>query len=312
MTGPQGQGGSRGRDEADEVFAAHRPLLFTLAYEITGSAADAEDVVQESYLRWSRLGHREIAHPRAYLARIATRQALNQLRTVRRRREEYVGSWLPEPLCTEPDASEDVLLAESVSTAMLLVLESLGPDERAVFVLRDVFGYEYPEIAEMTGRTQPAVRQIAHRARSHVRARRRRHRTDSRAAAEIAGRFLAAAHSGDVRGLMELMAPDVVQISDGGGKAAAAPRPLVGRERVARFLVGLAAGEMRSMRAEPGTHNAMPSVLFHSGTRLDTVLTIDIEDGLVRGLFAIRNPDKLTAAEAPVALTREKEHPWRR
>ncbi len=212
----------------DDPFVAHRSLLFTVAYEMLGSAADAEDVVQETWLRWADLGaaaRADVRDPRAYLVRIVTRQALNRLRTLARRREEYVGEWLPEPLLTSPDVAEDVELAESVSFAMLTVLETLGPTERAVFVLREVFETPYDEIAEAVGKTPAAVRQIAHRAREHVAARRPRVQVSRAEQEAVVERFLAAVRGGDLQGLLDVLAPDVVVVADGGGVVAAAQPP---------------------------------------------------------------------------------------
>src|SRR3712207_2982536 len=217
----------------DDPFLTHRSLLFTVAYEMLGSAADAEDVVQETWLRWERVEKTEVRDPRAYLVRIVTRQALNRLRTVSRRREEYVGEWLPEPLLTSPDVAEDVELAESVSIAMLTVLETLAPAERAVFVLREVFDVPYAEIAQAVDKTPAAVRQIAHRAREHVAARRPRIRVDLAEHQQVVDRFLAALRTGDLQVLLDVLAPDVVLVADGGGEVAAVRRPVVGRERVA-------------------------------------------------------------------------------
>lgn len=235
---------------ADQVFSDHRPLLFTIAYEILGSAADTEDVLQDSYIRWRNADSTEVAHARAFLVQIVTRQALNHLRTAQRRREEYVGSWLPEPIRTEPDASVDAILAESVSIAMLLVLETLSPNERAVFVLSEVFGYSHPEIADLIGKTEVAVRQIAHRAREHVQARRKRFQPDTSTSRAVVGRFLLAAKTGDVQTLMDVMAPDVVHISDGGGKITAARRAIVGPAQVANYITGLARKGMAGMHAD--------------------------------------------------------------
>lgn len=287
-----------------EEFNEYRPLLFTVAYEILGSAADAEDVLQDSYIRWSEVDRAGIDNPRAYLAQIVTRQALNQLRSAQRRREDYVGSWLPEPIRTEPDASEDTLLAESVSMAMLLVLETLSPDERAVFVLREVFGFSHREVAEAVGRSEAAVRQTSHRARSHVQSRRKRFEPSSAAAQEVAGQFLSAAVTGDIQALMDLMAPDVVEISDGGGKISAARRPVVGRERVARFMAGLARSAPADLRFEVGVFNALPSVLLYSGEHLDTVAMFEVTDALVSGIYLVRNPDKLATVAQARPLTR--------
>ncbi|QIS12217.1 RNA polymerase sigma-70 factor [Nocardia arthritidis] len=289
--------------EAD-VFDQLRPLLFTIAYEILGSAADAEDVLQDSYLRWRDTDHAEVEHPRGYLVQIVTRQALNQLRTVRRRREDYLGSWLPEPIRTEHDASHDVLLAESVSMAMLLVLETLTPTERAVFVLSEVFGHSLVEIAGMIGKSDTAVRQIAHRARSHVQARRKRFEPDTDTSEAVIGRFLLAARTGDVQALMDVLAPDVVQISDGGGRVTAARHPIVGAEPVARFLIRLARNTLAGMEIEFGTFNALPAVLLRSEGRLDSVLMIEVVGERITGLYAVRNPDKLRTANVVRTLER--------
>ncbi|MEU8895032.1 RNA polymerase sigma-70 factor [Nocardia sp. NPDC048505] len=279
-----------------DPFATFRPLLFTIAYEILGSAADAEDVLQDSYLRWREASG--VTHPRAYLVQIVTRQAINQLRSVRRRREEYVGAWLPEPIRTSPDAEHDVLLAESVSMAMLLVLETLGPTERAVFVLAEVFGHSHAEIATMIGKSEPAVRQIAHRARGHVAARRRRFEPDAETSRAVVARFLQAVDTGAIDALLAVLAPDVVQISDGGGRVTAARRPIVGAEPVARFLLGLGRGWMPGMTVEFGSFNALPALLIRSAAgALDTVLLIEVTGPVVTGLYAIRNPDKLRSAD---------------
>src|SRR3712207_785390 len=220
----------------EDPFVTHRSLLFTVAYEMLGSATDAEDVVQESWLRWAEVEFAEVHNPRAYLLRIVTRQALNRLRTLARRREEYVGEWLPEPLPTSPDVAEDVELAESVSIAMLTVLETLAPAERAVFVLREVFDVPYAEIAGALDKTPAAVRQIAHRAREHVAARRPRIQVDRAEHQQVVDRFLAALRSGDLQVLLDVLAPEVVLVADGGGEVAAVRRPVVGRDRVATLL----------------------------------------------------------------------------
>jgi RNA polymerase sigma factor (sigma-70 family) len=209
-----------------DPFAVHRGLLFTVAYEMLGSAADAEDVLQESWLRWAGVDHAEVCDPRSYLIRVVTRQALNRLRTLSRSREDYVGEWLPEPLLTSPDVAEDVELAESVSIAMLTVLETLGPTERAVFVLREVFEMPYGEIAAAVGKSAATVRQIARRAREHVAARRPRVRVSRSEQQAVVERFLVALRTGRLQELMEVMAPDVVLIADGGGLAAAALAPV--------------------------------------------------------------------------------------
>ncbi|EME17382.1 RNA polymerase sigma-70 factor [Rhodococcus triatomae] len=293
-----------------ELFTEYRPLLFTIAYEILGSASDAEDALQESYLRWAAADQGRVDNPRAYLAQIVTRQSLNQLRAARHRREEYVGSWLPEPIRTEPDAADDVVLAESVSMAMLLVLETLGPDERAVFVLREVFGFSHREVAASIGKSEAAVRQIAHRAKSHVHARRRRFASPTEEAQAVVGKFLTAAVTGDVQALMDLMAPDVVEISDGGGKVSAARRPIVGRDQVARFMSGLTRLAPDGLRFEPAVFNNVPSMLVHTDNGLDVVamfeLTASDTDpaGLISGIYLVRNPDKLAAVDRARTLAR--------
>lgn len=285
--------------EFDEL----RPLLFTIAYEILGSAADADDVLQDSYLRWRDIPPDKVTHPRAYLVQIVTRQSLNQLRSARRRREDYVGTWLPEPIRTENDASHDVLLAESVSMAMLLVLETLGPTERAVFVLSEVFGHSLVEIAAMIGKTDTTVRQIAHRARQHVQARRKRFQPDTEASRAVIDQFLVAARTGDVQTLMDVLAPDVVQISDGGGHVSAARNPIVGPGPVAKFLIGLARTSMADMHAEFGTFNALPAVLFRADDgRLDSVLMVELTEDRITGLYAVRNPEKLRTVDVPRPL----------
>lgn len=285
-----------------ELFEEHRSLLFTVAYELLGSVADADDVVQESWLRWAEVDHGDVRDPRAYLVRVVTRQALNRLRTVSRRRESYVGPWLPEPLLTAPDVADDVELAEAVSLAMLVVLDSLSPLERAVFVLREVFGFDYAEIAESTGRSADAVRQLASRARKHVQAR----RPDPPPTAEteqVAASFFAAAAGGDLQDLMDLLAPDVVLLSDGGGKAKAALRPIVGADKVARFLLGIRPAD-GDFDVEWRSVNGTPSAIIHLGGRLDSVATGVVADGKVVRLYLVRNPDKLTGLQDERVIVR--------
>jgi RNA polymerase sigma-70 factor, ECF subfamily len=240
--------------------------------------------------------------PKAYLVRIVTRQALNRMRTVERRRESYVGPWLPEPLLTAPDVADDVELAESVSLAMLVVLDTLSPLERAVFVLREVFGFEVAEVAEATGRSPAAVRQLAHRAREHVRSRRPGSSTDEEAA-QVAAAFFAAAATGDVRQLMDLLAPDVVLLSDGGGKKSAALRPITGADKVARFLLGVRP-EDGDFDVEWRPVNGAPAVLISLHGELDTVVTLRVHQGRVTDLFLVRNPDKLVGIGTVRPLSR--------
>ncbi|MCZ8379670.1 RNA polymerase sigma factor SigJ [Mycobacterium sp. CPCC 205372] len=277
---------------SDSVFVDHRPLLFAIAYEIVGTVVDAEDVLQESYLRWRDVDRASVAQPRNYLARIVARQALNHLRTIHRRRENYVGSWLPEPVATGPALTDDAGLAASVSMAMMIVLESLTPDERAVFVLHNVFGFALTEIAEITGKSDAAVRQIAHRSRAHVHARRRRFEPEPELAEQVVTNFLVAAHTGDLQSLMDLLAPDVVQISDGGGKAAAARRPITGARAVGQFCIGVAR-TAPALRVEFIRCNAMPAALFRDGDAVHQLLLFEIVDARIHGIYAVRNPDKL-------------------
>ena len=291
---------------SDDPFVTHRSLLFTVAYEMLGSAADAEDVVQETWLRWADLGaaaRADVRDPRAYLVRIVTRQALNRLRMLARRREEYVGEWLPEPLLTSPDVAEDVELAESVSFAMLTVLETLGPTERAVFVLREVFETPYDEIAKAVGKTPATVRQIAHRAQRHVAARRPRMQVSRAEQEAVVERFLAAVRGGDLRGLLDVLAPDVVLVSDGGGVVAAARHPIEGADRVGALLGGLVkqAGDLEAM---PMWLNGAPAARFDLDGELNTVTSLVLEDGRITRIYAIRNPHKLARLDVEATLSR--------
>jgi RNA polymerase sigma-70 factor (TIGR02957 family) len=286
----------------EDAFARHRSLLFTVAYEMLGSASDAEDVVQETWLRWADVDHGVVRHPRAYLVRIVTRQALNRLRTLARRREEYVGEWLPEPLLTSPDVAADVELAESVSIAMLTVLETLGPAERAVFVLRDVFETPYDEIAEAVGKSPAAVRQIAHRARDHVAARRPRMPVSTTEQQEVVDRFLAAVRQGDLQGLLDVLAPDVVVFADGGGFVPAARRPIEGAERVAGLL--LAGFRSADFDAKVTWLNGSLAIRLDLGGQVDTAVSLAVEDGRITRIYAIRNPHKLARLNGVAPLTR--------
>jgi RNA polymerase sigma-70 factor (TIGR02957 family) len=287
----------------DDPFVTHRSLLFTVAYEMLGSAADAEDVVQETWLRWAGVDRAEVRDARAYLVRIVTRQALNRLRTLARRREEYVGEWLPEPLLTSPDVAADVEFAESVSIAMLTVLETLAPTERAVFVLREVFAVPYDEIAEAVGRSTPAVRQIAHRARGHVAARRPRMTVSRAEQQRVVERFLAALTTGDVQGLLDVLAPDVVAVGDGGGLAPATRRPVVGRDEVARILSGFAR-LAPDLAVEQVLLNGAVAARVDPGGERETAIAVTVADGRVTALHAIRNPHKLGRLAAVAELRR--------
>jgi RNA polymerase sigma-70 factor (TIGR02957 family) len=291
-------------DSATKAFLAHRNLLFTVAYELLGSAADAEDVLQETWLRWVGVDLDTVRDHRAYLVRITTRQALDRLRTLRRRRESYVGPWLPEPLLTAPDVAADLELADSVSMAMLLVLETLTPTERAVFVLREVFDLAYDEIAEAVDKSPAAVRQVAHRARAHVAARRPRGVVSPAETRNALKAFQRAADTGDLQGLLDILAPDVVFLGDGGGVVQAALRPVVGADRVVRlFAVGLdLVGAAVSV--EPVQVNGYPALLVRLNGEIDGVLAVRIEGGLVTGLYYVRNPEKLSRVQRETAVSR--------
>lgn len=297
-------GRGSGTDRATELYLAHRNLLFTVAYEMLGSAADAEDALQETWLRWIDVDLDSVRDARAYLVRMTTRQALGRLRTLGRRKESYVGPWLPEPLLTTHDVAEDVELAESVSMAMMLVLETLKPTERAVFVLRDVFGLEYDEIAEAVDKSTATVRQIAHRARSHVTARRPRGAVTPAETRDALGAFQRAIETGDLQNLVDVLAPDVVMLSDGGGVKQALVRPVVGAGRVARTLGFGIRKIFGGMSTEQAQVNGWPALIVRLDGELDSVVTARIDDGLVTGLYVVRNPEKLSHVQQETVLGR--------
>jgi RNA polymerase sigma-70 factor (TIGR02957 family) len=291
-------------DPATEAFLAHRNLLFTVAYEMLGSAADAEDVLQETWMRWAGVDLVTVRDQRAYLVRITTRQALSRLRALGRRKESYIGTWLPEPLLTAPDVAEDVELADSVSMAMLLVLETLTSTERAVFVLHEVFDVAYDEIAEAVGKSPAAVRQIAHRARAHVAARRPRGPVSAAETRYALEAFQRAAETGDLQRLLDLLAPDVVFLGDGGGVAQAVLVPVAGASKVGRLLsIGLdriaAAASL-----QPAQVNGYPALIVRFDGEIDAVIAVRIDDGLITGLYAVRNPEKLSHMERETTLSR--------
>ncbi|MFB7212393.1 RNA polymerase sigma-70 factor [Streptomyces sp. NPDC056255] len=286
----------------EDPFVAHRSLLFTVAYEMLGSAADAEDVLQESWLRWADVDRSQVREPRAYLVRTVTRQALNRLRTLSRSREDYVGEWLPEPLLTSPDVAEDIELAESVSIAMLTVLETLGPTERAVFVLREVFEMPYGEIAEVIGKSAATVRQIARRAREHVAARRPRVQVSPTEQQAVVERFLASLRTGRLQELLEVMAPDVVLIADGGGLAAAALAPVHGAEPVATVLAR-ASQVVTAFETMTVWLNGAPAGRFEIDGE-PTAVSLVVENGRVTRVYLMRNPQKLTRLDELAQITR--------
>ena len=292
---------------SEDPFVTHRGLLFTVAYEMLGSAAEAEDVVQETWIRWDALGsaaRSEVRDPRAFLVRMTTRKALDRLRANARRREEYVGEWLPEPLLTAPDVADDVELAESVSFAMLTVLETLTPTERAVFVLREVFDMPYGEIAEAVDKSASAVRQIGHRAREHVAARRPRMEVSRSEQEEVVERFLAAVMGGDLQALLDALAPDVVLVADGGGIAQAVVNPVTGAKKVANLL--------RTFPKFGAGATVLPVLLNGApGARIvglddghDTAITFAVEDGRISRIYVVRNPQKLSGIDVEAELSR--------
>ncbi|WP_328908203.1 RNA polymerase sigma-70 factor [Streptomyces sp. NBC_00234] len=291
-------------DLATEAFVAHRNLLFTVAYEMLGSAADAEDVLQETWLRWAKVDVDEVHDHRAYLVRITTRQSLNRLRTMQRRKEAYIGPWLPEPLLTAPDVAQDVELAESVSMALMLVLETLSPTERAVFVLREVFEVGYDEIAAAVDKSPAAVRQIAHRARLHVDARRPRQAVSPRETRAALESFQRALETGDLQELLDVLATDVVLMSDGGGIKQAALRPIAGADKVARFMIGGLGRNERPITVVPTVVNGSPALLVHLDGEIDGIMAARVEDARITGLYYVRNPEKLNrvASETPLTL----------
>ncbi|XMA37410.1 RNA polymerase sigma-70 factor [Streptomyces albogriseolus] len=288
-------------DPGQLVFQEHRRLLFSVAYRLLGSAADAEDAVQDAWLKWSAADRSQVADPKAYLTRIVSNVALERLRSARHRRETYVGPWLPEPILTEADTAEAVVDAESVSTALLVVLETLSPLERAVFVLREVFGFGHAEIAEAVERSETAVRQTAHRARAHVRARRPCFGADRSRQREVTERFLAATAGGDVNALMELLSPDVTLWTDGGGKVRQALRPVVGADTVAAWFAAVGTVTYQGvdpadMRAELVELNGGPGLVFRAPGRVISTVTFDFDaDGRITALHNVANPDKLRA-----------------
>ncbi|MFH8370668.1 RNA polymerase sigma-70 factor [Streptomyces sp. NPDC018031] len=291
-------------DSATEVFVAHRNLLFTVAYEMLGSAADAEDVLQEAWLRWVGVDPATVRERRAYLVRIVTRQALDRMRALGRRKESYVGPWLPEPLLTAPDVAEDVELADSISMAMMLVLETLAPVERAVFVLREVFDHDYEEIAEAVGRSPAAVRQLAYRARAHVAARRPRGPVSPDQTRAALQAFQRAVETGELQSLLDILAPDVVALSDGGGVRHALPRPIVGADNVARLLAGGWWKRDADRSVEPVQINGGPGLLVRVDGEIDGVVAVRVENGCVTGAYHVRNPEKLSYVARETVVSR--------
>jgi RNA polymerase sigma-70 factor (TIGR02957 family) len=290
-----------------DPFVVHRGLLFTVAYEMLGSASDAEDVVQETWLRWDAIGEAaraEVRDPRAFLVRMTARKALDRVRANARRREDYVGEWLPEPLLTAPDVAEDVELAESVSYAMLTVLETLTPTERAVFVLREVFDLPYDEIAHAVDKSTAAVRQIGHRAREHVAARRPRVDVSRSEQQEVVERFLAAVSGGDLQGLLDALAPDVVLVADGGGVAQAITHPVTGARKVANLLRAFPKFGAGASVVPVLLNGAPGAMITGVDDGHDTAISFVVEDGRITRIFAVRNPAKLGRIDVETPLSR--------
>jgi RNA polymerase sigma-70 factor (TIGR02957 family) len=282
-----------------DPYIEHRRLLFATAYRMLGSVTDAEDVLQDAWLAWNSTDRATIRSPRAYLVRAVTNLSLNRLTSTRATRETYVGPWLPEPLLTSPDAAADAEKADTISTAMLVVLETLSPVERAVFLLREVFGYSHGEIADTLDRPEPTIRQIARRAREHVRDRRPRFDTDRAEREKVTARFIAACAGGDLNAVMELLAPDVTAWTDGGGKVTAAIRPLHGASQVSRWILGvLAKPESAGIVPEPAVINGELGLLCTIEGVPVAALTFDIADGRLHNLWFQVNPDKLHGLRA--------------
>jgi RNA polymerase sigma-70 factor (ECF subfamily) len=293
-------------DTVTDVFEEHRPVLTGVAYRMLGRIADAEDVVQEAWLRWSAQERDDVREPRGYLVRTTTRLAIDRLRHVQSRRESYVGPWLPEPIATDfgpsvPDTAERALLADSVSLAVLVVLESLSPLERAVFVLREAFGFPYAEIAATLDKSEAAVRQLAGRARKHVDERRHRYDVDPAECRDLTERFLSAAAGGDLAGLLSLLAPDVRLVGDSGGKSKAPLRVIESADKVGRFLVAVAQEPIPDAEVRLAELNGAPALIILSGGKPDTVLQVEVLDGRIQCVYIIRNPDKLAALALPGA-----------
>ncbi len=290
---------SRGRVGMDnlETFNMHRTLLFSIAYRMLGSAADAEDIVQEAFLRWQNADEAEVRSPRAFLSTVITRLCIDQLRSAQVRREVYVGPWLPEPIFTGgmPEMTSTAELAESLSFAFLHVLESLSPVERAVFLLREVFSYSYPEIATIIGKSEANCRQMVHRAQEHLKERRPRFEVSREQQEQVTQRFLEVCAGGDMEGLLSMLAPDVTLTADGGGKVRAPRNVLYGPVNVARFLGGVLnqLPEGATVTTQVEEVNGQPAILAYINGALDSVMAIECVGERIVGLKIVRNPDKL-------------------
>ncbi|MFF5129435.1 RNA polymerase sigma factor SigJ [Streptomyces syringium] len=291
-------GDLRTTDAALDTFEEHRSTLTGVAYRMLGRVADAEDIVQEAWLRWSGADRGEVRDARGYLVRVTTRLAIDRLRQAQSRREAYVGSWLPEPIATDfghtvPDTAERAVLADSVSFAVLVVLESLSPLERAVFVLREAFGFPYQEIAVTLDRSEAAVRQLAGRARRHVAEGKPRFAVDPASQRDLTERFLAAATGGSIGELLALLAPDVRLVSDSGGRAKAPLRVIDTADKVGRFLIAVGQEALPEPEFRFMEINGRPGLCVLSRGRPDTVFSLDVADGRITAIYLMRNPDKL-------------------
>jgi RNA polymerase sigma-70 factor (ECF subfamily) len=291
------------------AFEAHRDLLFSIAYRMLGSATDAEDLVQETFLRWQEAEATDVKSPKAFLSTVITRLCINHLKSARTRREKYVGPWLPEPLITAraQNGDGDSRLAESLSMAFLVLLESLSPVERSVFLLHEVFDYEYPEIAQILGKSEVNCRQVLRRARQHILAGRARFEPSPQEREQLTEQFLQVSSEGDLQGLITLLAADVALWSDGGGKASAALKPIRGALSVARFMLGalrkLVPAERVSLRAEV---NGQPGVITYVDGRPISVLVLDLVDGRIQTVYIVTNPEKLAGLrEGEAGVDRE-------
>ncbi len=280
-----------------EDFNLHRPLLFSIAYRMLGSVAEAEDVVQEAYLRWQRASEAEVRSPKAYLSAVVTRLCIDHLRSARVKREEYVGPWLPEPLLAEStaDVPDTVAIDESLSMAFLVLLESLTPTERAVFLLREVFDYDYPEVSRILGKSEANCGQIARRARESVAARRPRFKYSPEQQERLMQQFVRACSTGDMPALLELLADDVTLWSDGGGKVHAALNPIHGSDKVARFFLGVLRKVSPTLAVRPATVNGQPGIISYVDGNPLNVLTLDVADGRIKAVRIVANPEKLQA-----------------
>lgn len=279
-----------------EAFHNHRGLLFSIAYRMLGSAADAEDILQETYIRWQQSHDFEIRSPKAFLVTIATRLCINHLQSARVKREEYFGSWLPEPVLT--DFMDKSLFAspadESLSVAFLMLLERLTPPERAIFILHEVFDYEYPQIAQILELSEANCRQVLHRARQHLKAGRPRFEAPRKKQEELIENFLQASAQGDMQGLLAMFSKDIVLYADGGGKATAVPNPIYGSDNVARFVLG---GRKKFVPAEVVSRiaqvNGRPGIVTYLHGSPFAVISMEISEGVIRNIYIVRNPDKL-------------------